>query len=150
MKKILVAFLCGITLFCLVACGEGDGSNARSTESTSQREINDQSGGVFNTENIKRITFYAYYGYGRGSDVPAEHLDEITAWLASFDIDTDREVPDVIPPGTNSIHVEIEYFDGNIVKQGMNTATVGGATYYISGNNAPQCYDEIMSKTALD
>ena len=150
MKKILVAFLCGITLFCLVACGKGDGSNAQSTESTSQREINDQSGGVFNTENIKRITFYAYYGYGRGSDVPAEHLDEITAWLASFDIDTDREVPDVIPPGTNSIHVEIEYSDGSIVKQGMDTATAGGATYYISGNAAPQCYYEIMSKTALD
>ena len=150
MKKILVAFLCGITLFCLAACGKGDGSNARSTESTSQREINDQSGGVFNTESIKRITFYAYHGYGRGSDVPAEHLDEITAWLASFDIDTDREVPDVIPPGTNSIHVEIEYSDGSIVKQGMDTATVGGATYYISGNAAPECYYEIMSKTALD
>jgi hypothetical protein len=150
MKKILIAFLCGITLFCLVACGKGDGSNARSTESTSQREINDQSGGVFNTENIKRITFYAYYGYGRGSDVPTEHLEEIIAWLASFDVDTDRELPTVIPPGTNSIHVEIEYFDGSIVKQGMDTAVVGGVTYYISGNAAPQCYDEIISKTALN
>jgi hypothetical protein len=150
MKKILVAFLCGIRLFCLAACGEGDGSNARSTESTSQREINDQSGGVFNTENIKRITFYAYYGYGRGSDVPAEHLDEIIAWLASFDVDTDRELPTVIPPGTNSIHVEIEYFDGSIVKQGMDTAVVGGVTYYISGNAAPQCYDEIISKASLN
>lgn len=150
MKKILVAFLCGITLFCLVACGEDANSNAQPTESTSQREINDQSGGVFNTENIKRITFYAYYGYGRGSNVPAEHLDEIIAWLASFDIDTDREIPDVIPPGTNSINVEIEYSDGSIVKQGMDTATVGGATYYISGNAAPECYNEIMSKTALD
>lgn len=150
MKKILVAFLCGITLFCLAACGEGDGSNARSTESTSQREINDQSGGVFNTENIKRITFYAYYGYGRGSDVPAEHLDEIIAWLASFDVDTDRELPTVIPPGTNSIHVEIEYFDGSIVKQGMDTTVVGGVTCYISGKAAPQCYDEIISKTALN
>ncbi len=150
MKKILVAFLCGIMLFCLAACGKGDGSNARSTESTSQREINDQSGGVFNTESIKRITFYAYHGYGRGSDVPAEHLDEIIAWLASFDIDTDRELPDVIPPGTNTIHAEIEYFDGSIVKQGMDTAVVGGVTYYIRGNAAPQCYDEIISKASLN
>lgn len=150
MKKILIAFLCGIMFLCLAACGEGDGSNARSTESTSQREINDQSGGVFNTENIKRITFYAYYGYGRGSDVPADHLDEIIAWLASFDIDTGRELPDVIPPGTNSIHIEIEYSDGSIVNQGMDTAVVDGVTYYISGNDAPRCYDGIISKTALN
>ena len=150
MKKIFVAFICVIILLCLAACGEDADNNAQPTESTSEKETDGQASGVFNTESIKRITFYAYYGYGSGSDVPAEHLDEISAWLASFDIDTDREVPDVIPPGTNSIHVEIEYSDGNIVKQGMDTATVGGATYYISGNAAPECYYEIMSKTALD
>lgn len=150
MKKILIAFLCGIMLFCLVACGAGDGGNVQSPESTSQNETNDQASGVFNTENINRITFYGYYGYGRGSDVPAEHLDEVIAWLASFDVDTDREPPNVIPPGTNSIHVEIEYSDGSIVKQGMDTAVVGGVTYYISGNAAPECYNEIISNASLN
>ena len=150
MKKILVAFLCGIMLFCLAACGEGDGSNVQSPERTSQNEINDQANGVFNTENIKRITFYAHYGAGRGSDVPAKHLDEIIAWLASFDIDTDRECPTVIPPGTNTIHVEIEYADGSIVKQGMDTAVVGGVRHYIIGAPYPECYDEIISKTSLN
>jgi hypothetical protein len=105
---------------------------------------------VFKTEDIIRITFYAYYGNGKGSEVPAEHLEEIIAWLDSCEIDTDREFPQVVPPGTNTIHVEIEYSDGSIVKQGMDTTVVDGVTYYIIGDDSPECYDEIISKTALN
>ena len=124
--------------------------NTESTESTNENGTNNQEIAIFNTKNIKRITFYAYYGSGKGSDVPAEHLGEITTWLNSFKIDTDREFPDLVPPGTNTIHVEIEYLDGTVVKEGLDTATVDGITYYIKGDTAPKSYEEIISKTSLN
>ncbi len=124
--------------------------NTESTESTNENGTNNLETTIFNTKNIKRITFYAYYGSGKGSDVPAEHLGEITTWLNSFKIDTDREFPDLVPPGTNTIHVEIEYLDGTVVKEGLNTATVDGITYYIKGDTAPKSFEEIISKTSLN
>ena len=147
MKRILSAFLCGIMLLCLAACGESSNSDTQPNDSAKQSDTSNQETGIFNTKNIKRITFYAYYGNGKGSDVPAEHLDEIIAWLDSFTLD--KEVPELLPPGTNTINVEIEYFDGTIVKRGLDTATVDGITYYIKGDTAPECYEEIISKTSL-
>lgn len=129
---------------------ENTDHNTESTESTNENGTNKQEIAIFNTKNIKRITFYAYYGSGKGSDVPAEHLGEITTWLNSFKIDTDREFPDLVPPGTNTIHVEIEYLDGTVVKEGLDTATVDGITYYIKGDTAPECYNEIISKVSLN
>ena len=148
MKRILSAFLCGIMLLCLAACGESSNSNTQPNDSAKQSDTSNQETGIFNTKNIKRITFYAYYGNGKGSDVPAEHLDEIIAWLDSFTLD--KEVPELFPPGTNTINVEIEYFDGTIVKRGLDTATVDGITYYIKGDTAPECYEEIISRTSLN
>ena len=129
---------------------ENTDHNTESTESTNENGTNNQEIAIFNTKNIKRITFYAYYGSGKGSDVPAEHLGEITTWLNSFKIDTDREFPDLVPPGTNTIHVEIEYLDGTVVKEGLDTATVDGITYYIKGDSSPECYEEIISRTSLN
>ena len=148
MKRILSVFLCGIMLLCLSACGENTHSDTQPNESAKQSDTNNQETEIFNAKNIKRITFYAYYGNGKGSDVPAKHLDEIITWLDSFTID--KEVPELIPPGTNTINVEIEYFDGTIVKRGLDTATVDGITYYIKGDTAPECYEEIVSKTSLN
>ena len=135
-------------LLCLSACGENTHSDTQPNESAKQSDTNNQETEIFNTKNIKRITFYAYYGNGKGSDVPAKHLDEIITWLDSFTID--KEVPELIPPGTNTIHVEIEYLDGTIVKRGLDTATVDGITYYTKGDTAPECYEEIVSKTSLN
>ena len=104
---------------------------------------------VFETDNVERITFYAYYGAGIGSDVPDEHSDEIITWLNSFKIDIDREVPEIVPPGTNTIYVEFEYSDGSIVKRGMDITDINGVKYYISGDTCPECYNEIISKTSL-
>ena len=129
---------------------ENTDHNTESTESTNENGTNNQEIAIFNTKNMKRITFYAYYGSGKGCDVPAEHLGEITTWLNSFKIDTDREFPDLVPPGTNTIHVEIEYLDGTVVKEGLDTATVDGITYYIKGDTAPKSYEEIISKTSLN
>ena len=148
MKRILAVFLCGIMLLCLSACGENTHSDTQPNESAKQSDTNNQETEIFNTKNIKRITFYAYYGNGKGSDVPAEHLDEMIAWLDAFTLD--KEVPELLPPGTNTKHVEIEYLDGTIVKRGLDTATVDGITYYIKGDTAPECYEEIVSKTSLN
>ena len=148
MKRILSVFLCGIMLLCLSACGENTHSDTQPNESAKQSDTNNQETEIFNTKNIKRITFYAYYGNGKGIDVPAEHLDEIITWFDSFTLD--KEVPELLPPGTNTIHVEIEYLDGTIVKRGLDTATVDGITYYIKGDTAPECYEEIVSKTSLN
>ena len=169
MKNALAVILCGIMLLCLAACEENFNSNMQLTESTNQNETNSnvntnnntqsnestekndtniQATAIFKTENIKRITFYAYYGGGKGCDVPAEHLDEIITWLDSFELD--KEVPELLPPGTNTINIEIEYFDGTVLKKGLDTATVDGITYYIKCDIAPECYGEILSKTSIN
>ena len=159
LKKFLIAIMCVAILLLFVACGKDDShQNDGATNQTENALANDASHpskpteekkSVFKTEDIIRITFYAYYGGGKGSDVPAEHLDEIVAWLNSFKIDSNRKVPEVVPPGTNTIHVEIAYSDGSIVKQGMDTTVVDGVAYYIIGDRSPECYDEIISKTSL-
>ena len=150
MKRILSVFLCGIMLLCLSACGENTHSDTQPNESAKQSDTNNQETEIFNTKNIKRITFYGYYGNGKGSDVPVEHLDEIKTWLNSFTIDTDREFPDLVPPGTNTIYVEIEYSDGSIVKCGMDAVSMNGTTRYIKGDTPPECFKEILSKTSLE
>ena len=103
---------------------------------------------VFDTENIARITFYAYYGYGKGSDVPAENMAEITKWLGTFNVG--KKAEGTPPPGTNTYRVEIEYIDGTIVKQGLDTVSVDGVTYYLNHADAPDCFSEIISKTSIE
>ncbi len=105
---------------------------------------------VFDTENIARITFYAYYGHGKGSDVPAENMAEITNWLSTFTVDKNRKVEGVLPPGTNTHYVEIEYLDGTVVKQGLDTKSVDGVRYYLKHADAPDCFSEIISKTSIE
>ena len=170
MKKIIVVFLCGILLLCISACKktninddtqltegpnqsetnstENINDDTQSTESIDQNDTNNQATAIFDTKNVKRITFYAYYGNGKGSDVPAEYFDEIITWLDSFTID--EEAPEILPPGTNTVNVEIEYLDGTVVKNGLDTITVDGITYYIKGDTAPECYNEIISKVSLN
>ena len=114
-----------------------------------ENNTENQTSAIFNTKNIKRITLYAYYGAGKGSDVPAEHLEEIITWLDSFKLDTDRDVPEILPPGTNTIHVEIEYLDGTITKQGTDITIIDGVRYYLSKDVFPDCYREIISKVSI-
>ena len=111
-----------------------------------ENNTDSQASAIFNTNNIKRITFYAYYGSGKGSDVPAENLSEIIAWLNSFAID--EEAPDILPPGTNTVHVEIEYSDGTIIKQGTDIIIIDGIRYYLKSDAVPDCYEEILSKVS--
>ena len=172
MKRILAIFLCSILLFCFTACDKNTGVQSVDTTTqpteptteateppTQQTELptepvpnenntDSQTSAIFNTKNVKRITLYAFYGEGKSSDVPAENLDEIIAWLNSFAID--EEAPEILPPGTNTIYVEIEYSDGTVIKQGTDTITIDEVTFYLIHDAAPDCYKEILSKVSIN
>jgi len=160
LKKLSIATMCIAILLSFGACSKEDARQNDGAPSQKENALANNASGlskpteekqvVFQTEDVVRITFYGYYGGGKGSDVPAEYLSEIITWLDSFEVDTDREFPELIPPGTNTFHVEIEYTNGSIVKQGMDTTVVDGVTYYISGDTSPKCYDEIISKISFN
>ena len=120
------------------------------TESTPDNSESTQiySSMIFNTDNIKRITFYAYYGNGKGSVVSDKNMTEIINWLETFEID--KEVDGIPAPGTDTYHVEIEYVNGTIIKEGLNLIVVDGTSYCIKGDKAPDCFAEIISKTSLE
>ena len=103
---------------------------------------------VFNTQNIVSILFYGYYGGGKGSAVPAEHMAEITKWLASFTVG--EQVPELLPPGTNTYFIEIAYADGTVIKQGLDVAEIDGIAYYTVHAQTPECYWDIVSLTSLE
>jgi len=153
LKKIFIAIMCIAVLLSFVACSKDNthqnDNGTNQIENSSISDTSKEAKSVFRTENVIRITFYAYYGGGKGSDVPAEHLNEIISWLDSFEVDTDEEFPELVPPGTNTVYVEIEYSDGSIIKKGMDTITIDGVTYYTKGATPPKCYNEIVSKTSL-
>lgn len=103
---------------------------------------------IFNTDNIKRITLYSYYGQGKGSDVTDKDMTEIINWLETFEID--READDLIPPGTNTNYIEIEYLDGKVVKKGLDVMEIDGSSYYVKSAPMPDCFWKIISKTKLN
>ncbi|MBE7065079.1 MAG: hypothetical protein E7384_04605 [Ruminococcaceae bacterium] len=141
MKRILTFILCGIMSLCFAACNGGD------TNKTYDK-LFDTYPSVFVTENITSITFYAYYGEGKGSKVPTENMTEIINWLDSFTIDrvaTDEDILD----GTNTRFVEIEYSDGTIIKEGLDIINIDGTRYLLKKEPYPDCFTKIISKTTL-
>lgn len=158
MKKFLFATLTMLICICLLS---GCNYALSNTEETKPQENNPtesthnnsekttiSSSTIFNTDNIKRITFYAYYGQGKGSNVTDENMAEVINWLGTFAID--KEVDDLIAPGTNTYYVEIEYFDGRVVKKGLDVIEVDGISYYVKSAPMPDCFWEIISKTSLN
>ena len=120
----------------------------KTTEQPQQTEKTEQTQKktIFNTENIARITFYAYGGNGKGSEVPEENMTEIINWLGSFTID--KEVVGEVLPGTNTRQVEIEYTDRTVIKQGLDVVVIDGIRYHMESDKKPDCFQEIMSKTS--
>ena len=134
MKKFITSFLLVIfVLGMLVSCSDNESEEP-----------------IFNTKNIERITFYAYYGGGKGSDVPAENMSEFITWLGTFTIDKDKKVDDILPPGTNTYFIEIEYLDGTIIKQGLDIIAVDGTAYYLKHAKRPDSFKDIISKTSIE
>ena len=144
-KRFLSVFLCGMMLICLVACAEEQSPDE--VISSSQETENTETA-VFNTEGITCVTFYAYYGGGKGSEVPSEYMNEIITWLGSFTMD--EKVSDVLLPGTNTYYIEIEYSDGTVIKNGLDAIEVDGTAYYLKSDKKPECFEEIISKTSLE
>ncbi len=152
-KKFSIVIMCIVMLLSFVACSEDNShqndsepnqTEISSTNDTSKEEIE----AVFNTKNIKRITFYGHFGQVKESDVPAENMTEITNWLGSFTIG--EKAPELLPPGTNAYQVEIEYSDGTIIKESLDIIVIDEIAYYLKSDKTPDCFMEIMSKTSLD
>ena len=149
MKKFITSFLLVIfVLGMLVSCSDNESEepifNTKNIERITFEEP------IFNTKNIERITFYAYYGGGKGSDVPAENMSEFITWLGTFTIDKDKKVDDILPPGTNTYFIEIEYLDGTIIKQGLDIIAVDGTAYYLKHAKRPDSFKDIISKTSIE
>ena len=140
-KKLLSLILCGIMLFSLMACNEEDTAKTYDT-------LFDAYPSVFVTEDIISITFYAYYGEGKGSKVPKEYMTEIVNWLDSFTIDREATDEDVLD-GTNTYYVEVEYSDGTVIKEGLDIIIIDGTRYLLEKEPYPDCFMEIISKTKL-
>ena len=140
-KKLLSLILCGIMLFCLMAC---NGGNTNKTYDT----LFDTYPSVFVTEDITSITFYAYYGESKGSKVPKEYMTEIVNWLDSFTIDREATNEDVLD-GTNTYYVEVEYSDGTVIKEGLDIIRIDGTRYLLEKETYPDCFWEIISKAKL-
>ncbi|MBQ8743293.1 MAG: hypothetical protein IJZ03_07980 [Clostridia bacterium] len=158
MKKFLFLMFTILICVCLLSsCNHTVSNNEEpklqennTTESTPDHSESTQiySSMIFNTDNIKRITFYSYYGQGKGSDVTDKDMTEIINWLETFEID--READDLIPPGTNTNYIEIEYLDGKVVKKGLDVMEIDGSSYYVKSAPMPDCFWEIISKTKLN
>ncbi len=154
MKKFLFAMLTviicsSLLLSCNHVLPNTEGTDLPVNETTSDNTKNTiiLSKAIFNTNNIKRISFYSYYGQGNGSSVPDENMTEIIEWLGTFSID--KKAEEMLPPGTNTNYVEIEYLDGTVVKEGLDVIEVDGILYYVKSAPTPECFYEIISKTSL-
>lgn len=112
----------------------------------SENDPTEPTGQFFKTEDITSITFYAYYGSGKGSKVSKKDMTEIINWLNSFAIDREATDEDVLP-GTNTYYVEITYSDGTLIKKGLDVVVVDGVRYLLKKDKYPDCFREIISKT---
>ena len=150
MKKLLSLFLSIIMLLCFTACNENATNKTSHTKNSKTYDtLFDTYPSVFVTENITSITFYAYYGGGKGSKVPEDHMDEIINWLDSFTINREATDDDVLD-GTNTYYVEIEYSDGTIIKEGLDVITIDRTRYLLKKEPYPSCFENIISKTSLN
>ena len=148
MKRFLLLILCGFVLFCFASCNETDTLNGNTYQSEKAVLPKNETTPAFDTDNISGITFYGYhdYGTGKGSEVPEKYMDEIINWLETFTVG--EKAPDLMPPGTNSVHIEIVYSHGIIFESGLDTVRLDDGTYSIERDEAPpECYYEIISRT---
>lgn len=139
-KKSFSLILCGLMLFCLTACR---GNTAKEYDT-----LFDTYPSVFVTENVTQITFYAYYGQGKGIKVPHENMTEIINWLDSFTIESTATDED-ITEGINTYYVKIKYSDGTCIKEGLDIVTIDGTRYLLKKDTYPDCFMKIISKATM-
>lgn len=130
MKKILI-----ISLLCLLfVCGCG----LTTTESSP----------IFVTENISKISFK--FGPWEEVEVASEDMEEITEWLETFKIGDRVKHREEQPAGTNSVSVIIEYLDGTIIKNGLDTAKLDKKEYHLIYADEPECYMKMYNSVGLE
>ena len=85
---------------------EDSTADADTTDSSEKAELlPDETGRVFSTENVVRITLLGPYSRGeKRFDVSKEYMPAIKAWLDSFTVG--EKAPEFPPPGTNAYYVE--------------------------------------------
>ena len=161
MKRLLAFFLLfAFVLGMLVSCNDNENEDSTSDASGADIPSADEEapndggaiqgadGAVFSTKDIVGITFYAYYGTGTGSKVPAERMQEYITWLGSFTVGEKAE--EVLPPGINTYYVEIEYLDGSIVKEGLDAIELEGTLYHLKHAAYPDSFMDVISQTSID
>lgn len=134
-KKLFALILCVLVLFS-VAC------KADSAEEHYD-VLFDTYPKIFVTENITRITFYGHYGLDFGSTVPKKHMPEIITWLDSFTVDS-VFTDELIPPGTNTYKVKIEYSDGTVIMESLDLVSINGTLYSTTSGPIPDCFWKII------
>lgn len=134
---------------CLIACNSNDIATPTPDPTLGSTTPNGEVTpvAVFDTNNIEKITFFAYYGEGIGSVVPDESMEEITLWLTSFTVG--EKAPELLEPGTDTCFVQIQYSDGTSIKKGLDTVEIDGVLYRTNRDNTPSCYYDIIEKTSL-
>lgn len=157
MKRRIAFFLLGIVVLGMfVSCKDNETEkpnisikvNGEEFSNDTEEKDDPADESVFQTKNIESITFYAYYGEGKGSEVPAEKLSEYITWLGTFTID--KKAEDMLPGGTNTYFVEIEYSDGTVIKRGLDVIVVDGTAYYLEHAAYPDSFMDIISKTSIE
>jgi len=128
MKKFTALLFALLTLMGLAACSPKDKP-------------------IFETDNITRVTFINSAPKGKETEVPDEYLDEIIEWLGTFK--AGKKAGDVLPPGSDSISVRIEYSDGTIVENGLSTVVIKDTTYIINYDKEPACYFDLFTNKPI-
>jgi len=150
-KRFSALILCALVLFTLASCNRKGTDDTLVTPGTT--DVSDITTGttktdpnlgkpVFDTDGITKMALFS--GYGKTShDVPAEHMEEITAWLGTITVgENTSDKPSV--PGTGFYHVEIEYSDGKVIKAPLDTTKIGETTYHTVRDPYPDAFYEIF------
>jgi len=129
---------------------EDSTADADTTDSSEKAELlPDETGRVFSTENVVRITLLGPYSRGeKRFDVSKEYMPAIKAWLDSFTVG--EKAPEFPPPGTNSYYVEIEYADATVIKNGLDLIKIDGVSYVLNSDSKPDCFYKIINPLSSD
>lgn len=97
---------------------------------------------VFKTQNIKSITLFWLPVNSDGIKVPSEHMADITAWIGTFTV---GEKIKGAPCGINMISFRIEYSDGTVAVNGIDTITLNGVVYSLRKGQKPKCFNALFA-----
>ena len=125
MKRLLTLLTAFVSVFLLAGCN-GDAI--------------DKTKPVFDTANVLSVSFREEPDVW--VPVEAEELPDYIEWLGTFRIGDKTRQP--IKPGSNSIHVRIDYADGTMAEKGLSTITIDGTIYQLEYGTPPASYPSLL------